>query len=404
MDLKRGLVFIIAFIIGIGYIVHIKFRRKNKATVSAQKQISGVAVKIEKFAEPSPRLFGSKIIEPLKQEEIKQGKKLKIAFVYVGPIGDAGWTYAHDTARKIVQEKFKDRIVTTYLESVLEGADCERRLIQLAERGYNLIFATSFGYMDPCIKVSKKYPEVIFMHCSGYKRRENVGTYFGRMYEAKFLAGLIAGSMTKSNIVGYIAPHKIPEVIRLTNAFALGVRKVNLEAKIKVVWTNSWYNPGIEKEAAMSLMDAGADVVSTGADSVAPLQAAEMRGKRAIGYDSDGSKFAPKAFLTSPIWHWEVVYEDVIKRILEGRWQQCDYWDGIKTGVVGLVKLSENVSPEAKKLVDKYKKLIIAGKFHVFEGEIKDNKGNVVYKKGYIPSDEELLKMNFFVEGIEGEI
>lgn len=350
------------------------------------------------FEPPKPVLFGQEKIQAL-----SAGEKLKIAYVYVGPIGDAGWTYAHDDARKKLEKLFPN-IETTYIESVPEGADSERVLTQFAEKGYKLIFTTSFGYMDPTLKIAEKYPQTIFMHCSGYKRSRNAGTYFGRMYEAKFLAGLIAGKQSKSNIIGYVGPHPIPEVIRHINAFALGARTADSKSVIKVVWTNSWYDPGKEKEAALSLIDAGADVIATGADSAAPLQAAQERGKLAIGYDSDGSQFAPKAFLTSPVWEWEIIYSDIVKKVLSNEWISCDYWNGLETGIVRLVTLSSLVTPEAKALVEQYEAMIKGKKFHVFQGEIKGTDGQTIYKDGYTPADEELLKMNFFVEGVQGTL
>lgn len=367
------------------------------ASIKAKPAASNSASK-EKFDPPKPRIFGD-----IKIKALEKGEKLKIAYIYVGPVGDAGWTYAHDDARKKIEKKFPN-VETTYIESVPEGADCERVLTQYAEKGYKLIFTTSFGYMDPTLKIAEKYPNVVFMHCSGYKQSKNVGSYFGRMYETKFLSGLIAGKQAKSNIIGYVGPHPIPEVIRHINAFALGARLANPKAIVKVVWTNSWYNPGMEKEAAMSLIDAGADVIATGADSAAPLQAAQERGKFAIGYDSDSSQFAPKAYLTSPIWDWEIIYTDIINKVLKNEWISCDYWDGLNTGIVQLVKLSNLVTPESKVLVEKYTDLIKKGEYHVFKGEIKGTDGEVIYKKGYVPTDPELLKMNFFVEGVQGTL
>ncbi|MCL4442351.1 MAG: BMP family ABC transporter substrate-binding protein, partial [Firmicutes bacterium] len=236
-----------------------------------------------------------------KQEEKKEAGdsgKFKVAFMYVGPVGDGGYTYAHDQGRKYLEEKMPD-VQATIVESVPDtnAADPERELTRLAEEGNKVIFATSFGYMDPTINVAKKYPNVVFMHCSGFKTAENVGTYFGRMYQARYLTGIVAGKTTKSNLIGYVGAYPIPEVVRGINAFTQGVRSVNPKAKVKVVWTNTWYDPAKEKEAGKTLLDAGCDVIAQHQDTPGPQQAAEEKGKFGIGYNSDMSKFAPKALV-----------------------------------------------------------------------------------------------------------
>ena len=330
-------------------------------------------------------------------------EKLKVAFVYVGPVGDAGWSWAHDEARKDLEQQF-DWVETAYLESVPEGAESERVLSQFAEKGYKLIFTTSFGYMDPTIKVAERYPDVTFMHCSGYKRSDNVGTYFGRMYQAKYLSGIIAGRTTKSGKVGFVAPHPIPEVIRHVDAFALGVRSVNPEATVHVVWTNSWFDPGKEKEAAVSLLDAGADVIATGADSAAPMQAAEERGAQAIGYDSDGREFAPKAFLTAPIWDWTVIYREVASKVKDGTWESVDYWNGLESGVVLLAPMSDLVPAEVQAEVEAASAKIASGELKVFAGPWNKQDGTVGAAEGQVPTDAELLAMDYFVEGVVGSV
>jgi basic membrane protein A len=328
---------------------------------------------------------------------------VEIAFVYVGPVGDAGWTFAHDQARKDLEQQFP-WVKTSYVESVPEGPEAERVLTQLAEKGADVIFTTSFGFMDPTVTVAQRYPDTVFMHCSGYKRAKNVGTYFGRMYQTKYLAGLVAGSVSKTGKMGYVAPHPIPEVIRHINAFALGVREANPKATVHVVWTNSWFDPAKEKEAANALIDAGADVISTGADSAAPLQAAEARGKYAIGYDSDSRKMAPKAFLTAPLWDWTVVYRDVVQKVKDGTWTSGDFWGGMETGVILLAPLSDLVPQEVKDRVAARTEEIKAGKYVVFTGPLKRQDGAEAVAAGQVPSDAELLSMKWFVEGVVGTI
>lgn len=333
----------------------------------------------------------------------KAGEKFKVGFVYVGPVGDAGWTYAHDQGRKYLEEKMPD-VETMYVESVPEGADAERVLTDLAEKGCKVIFATSFGYMDPVQNVAAKYPDVTFLHCSGYKTAENVGTYFGRMYQARYLTGLVAGKMTKTNTIGYVAAFPIPEVVRMINAFTLGVREVNPNAKVKVVWTNTWYNPAAEKEAAQSLLDAGADVIAQHQDTPGPQQAAEERGAYAIGYNTDMRKFAPKANLTSAIWNWGPYYYETVKAVREGTWKSEQYWGPMADGIVDIAPLSDAVPEDVKKLVEEKKQAIIKGEFDVFSGPIKDQNGNVKVAKGQKMTDQELLSFDWFVEGVEGTI
>jgi basic membrane protein A len=330
-------------------------------------------------------------------------RPLEVAFVYVGPVGDAGWTHAHDQARKDLEQQFPG-VKTTFVESVPEGPEAERVLTQLAEKGADLIFTTSFGFMDPTIAVAQRYPDTVFMHCSGYKRAKNVGTYFGRIYQPQYLSGLVAGAMTKSGKVGMVSPHPIPEVIRNINAFAIGVREANPAATVHVVWTNTWFDPAKEKEAASALMDAGADVVATGADSAAPLQAAEARGALAIGYDSDSRQLAPKAFLTAPLWDWRVVYRDTVEKVRSGAWTSGDFWGGMDTGVVLLAPLSDLVPQEVKDKVAARGEEIKAGKYVVFTGPLKRQDGAEAVAAGQVPSDEELLSMKWFVEGVVGTI
>ncbi|AKX94775.1 BMP family ABC transporter substrate-binding protein [Neomoorella thermoacetica] len=332
-----------------------------------------------------------------------QNQKMKVAFVYVGPVGDAGWSWAHDQGRKYLAEKLP-WVETTYMENVPEGADAERVLTELAEQGNKIIFATSFGYMDYVINVAKKYPNVIFMHCSGYKTAENVGTYFGAMEEARYLSGMVAGKMTKKNVLGFVAAHPIPEVIRGINAFTLGARSVNPNVKVKVVWTNTWYDPAAEKQAALSLLDAGADVIAQHQDTPGPQQAAQERGAYGIGYDSDMSQFAPNATLTSPVWNWGPYYVKIVEAVKNGTWKPEQYYGTMKDGIVDLAPFNKMVPQDVRDLVEKKKQEIIDGKFFVFQGPIKDQSGKIRVQEGQKMSQEDILGFNWFVEGVEGEI
>lgn len=330
-------------------------------------------------------------------------EKTKVAFVYVGPVGDAGWSYAHDQARKYLTEKMPD-VQTTIVESVPEGADAERVITQLAEQGNKIIFTTSFGYMDPTINVAKKYPNVTFMHCSGFKTAPNVGTYFGRMYQARYLTGIVAGKTTKSNVIGYVAAFPIPEVVRGINAFTQGVRSVNPDAKVKVIWTSTWYDPAKEKQAALSLLDAGADVIAQHQDTPGPQQAAEEKGKYSIGYNTDMSKMAPKAVLTSAVWNWGPYYVSVVDAVKKGTWKNDQYWGSMKDGIVALAPYGPMVTEDTKKLVDTAKEKILGGQWDVFYGPIKDQSGQVKIAEGQKMSDADLLKFDWFVQGVEGTI
>jgi len=344
-------------------------------------------------------------------ENKNEVEKLKVGFVYIGSVKDGGWSQAHDEGRQYLEKELPYVDASDYVENVPESpGDAERVITQLAEQGNKIIFTTSFGYMDPTINVAKNYPDVTFLHCSGYKTAENVGAYFGRMYQARYLSGLVAGKATVSNIIGYVAAMPIPEVIRGINAFTLGVKKVNPEAKVKVVWTNTWIDPSAAKRAAEALLDAGADVITQHQDSPAPQQAAQAAGKLGIGYNSDMSKAAPKAVMTSPIWNWGPYYVETVKAIKEGTWDSTPkcasltYWGGLEDGVVGLAPFGPMVPDEVKQLVEQEKQRIISGAWDVFTGPIKDQKGEVRIADGKRMTDEEMLNMNWFVEGVEGTI
>ncbi len=330
-------------------------------------------------------------------------KDIKAGFVYVGPVGDAGWTYAHDQGRQAM-EKLDFVQPSTFIESVPEGAESARVINGLVRKGHNLIFTTSFGYMDATIDVAKRNKDVVFMHCSGYKTAENVGTYFGRMYEPRYLAGIVAGKMTRKNVIGYVAAFPIPEVIRGINAFTLGARSVNPQAEVKVVWTQTWFDPGVERDAADSLLDVGADVLTMHQDAPATLQAAEARGALVIGYDSDMRSFAPNAFLTAPIWNWGALYTKIAEQVHNGTWKSEKTWSGLKEGLVQLAPMSDKVPAELQNLVAEKTAAIKAGSFHPFAGPVKDQNGKIVIAAGQIPNDGELLGMNYFVQGVQGTI
>ena len=330
-------------------------------------------------------------------------KDIKAAFVYVGPVGDGGWTFAHDLGRiEMATLPFVKK--TTFIESVPEGADATRVIMGLANKGYNLIFTTSFGFMDPTLDVAKRFKDVTFEHCSGYKMSENMGNYFGRFYQGKYLSGIVAGAMTTSNIIGYVAAYPIPEVIRGINAFTLGVREVNPEATVKVVWTQTWFDPGLEREAADSLLDVGADVLSMHQDTPATLQAAEARGKFAIGNDSDMRQFAPNAFLTAPIWNWGVLYKQIATEVHDGTWKPEEIWWGMETEIVQLAPISNKVPQKIQDLVAEKKQALVDHKLQVFTGPIKDQSGKIILAAGKTYTDKELLSMNYFIEGVQGAV
>ncbi|MDJ0621834.1 MAG: BMP family ABC transporter substrate-binding protein [Desulfocapsaceae bacterium] len=327
-------------------------------------------------------------------------KETKVGFVYVSPIGDAGWSYAHDQGRLAVESM--EGVTTSYVESVPEGPDAERVIQNMARKGFDVVFATSFGYMDPMLKVAGQFPDTVFMHCSGFKMSENMGNYFGRMYQARFLSGMVAGAMTESNIIGYAAAFPIPEVIRGINAFALGAQSVNADATVRVVWTKTWYDPATEKEAAKSLLDVGADVIAQHQDSPGPQEAAQEKGVYSIGYNSDMSAFAPKAHLTAPVWNWGPYYASVVKSVQDGTWKAEAAWPGMETGIVDLAPFADMVPAEIQKMVEAKKAEIIAGKTDVFVGPIKNQDGKVMIADGVAADDKTLLGMTWFVEGVIG--
>ena len=327
---------------------------------------------------------------------------MKVGFIYVSPIGDAGWSFAHDQGRKSVDDMAG--VTTSYVEAVAEGPDSERVMLNMARKGYKVIFATSFGYMDPMLKVAKQFPDVVFEHCSGFKTAPNMGNYFGRMYQARYLSGMVAGAMTQSNILGYVAAFPIPEVIRGINAFTLGAQEVNPKIQVRVVWTKTWYDPATEKEAAKSLLDVGADVIAQHQDSPGPQEAAQDKGVYSIGYNTDMSMFAPKAHLTAPIWNWAPFYTRTVEQVRNGTWKSASVWWGMKEGMVDLAPFGPMVPEAVRQKVNAKKAAIIDGSTTLFTGPVKDQKGNIQVPDGKVATDEELLNMKYFVEGVSGTL
>lgn len=335
---------------------------------------------------------------PTSEEGVDESK-LKAAFIYFGAIGDHGWTYQHELGRQYVEEKL-DFVETIGLENVPTGADAERILTDLANDGYDVIFATSFDYQESTLKVAKEFPEVIFLNSTGDKTDKNVSSYFGREYQGFYLNGVMAGLMTKSNILGFIASYEIPPVFQDVNAFLLGARSVNPEVKVKTVWVNTWYDPAAEYEATMGLIDVGADVIAHETDSPAPHQAAEERGVYGVGKNSDMSKFAPEAFLTGTDWKWGNFYEKVLTDIYNGTWSSEAYWGSIAEGIFDMAPYAGFVPEEVIKTVEDHKAELVDGK-QIFAGKLVDNKGNIRANEGEEISDEELRRLDWLLEGIE---
>jgi basic membrane protein A len=331
-------------------------------------------------------------------------EKLKVGFIYLGPIGDLGWTYRHEVGRQEMVKELGDKIETTYLENVNEGPDSERSIEQLARTGHQLIFTTSFGYMDPTLKVAKKYPKIMFEHATGFKSAPNMGTYSGKFYEGRYIQGVIAGKMSKKGVLGYIGSFPIPEVISGINATILGAQTVNPDIKIKIIWVNTWFDPGKEADAAKALIDQGADIIMQHTDSPAAVQVAAQRGVLAFGQDSDMIKFGPKIQLTSIIDNWGPYYTRQAKAMLDGTWKAGDTWDGLKEKMVVMAPYT-NMPDDVKALAEKTEAAIVAGTLHPFKCPVLGQDGKPVECKGGATLDAgQILGMNFYVKGVDDKI
>ncbi len=334
-----------------------------------------------------------------------KAEPLKIAFAYVGPVGDGGWTFAHDNARKALEKEFGDKIVTSFVENVPESADAERVIRDMAGQGNKLIFGTTFGYMDPMLKVAADTKGVFFEHATGYKQSENMRTYDTRTYEGAYMAGVIAGKMTKSNVLGVVASVAIPEVLRNINAFTLGAQSSNAKIKTKVVWIGEWFNPPKETEAATSLINGGADILFQNTDSPAVLKTAQEKGKRAFGWDSDMSAYAPKAHLASSAINWAPYYIKATKDVMAGTWTGGgNSWWGVKEGAIDIVSIADDVPAETKAKIDEIKAGLKDGSFAIWKGPITDNTGKVQIKKDEVADDKFLGGLGFYVKGVEGKV
>lgn len=330
--------------------------------------------------------------------------KLKVGFIYLGPVGDLGWTYQHEQARLALVKEFGDKIETTYLENVPEGPDAERAVEQLVRAGNKLIFTTSFGYMDPTLKVAKKYPNVHFEHATGFKKDKNMSIYNGRFYEGRYIQGVIAGKMSKAGVLGYIASFPIPEVIMGINATMLGAQTVNPNIKVKIIWVNTWFDPPKEADAAKALLDQGADIVMQHTDSPAAMQIAAERGKLAFGQDSEMIKFGPKTQLTSIIDNWAPYYIARVKAELDGTWKMEDTWGGLASKMVVMAPYT-NMPDDVKKSAEDIEAAIIGGKLHPFKCPVVDQEGKTVECKGGDHLDDgQVLSMNFYVKGVDDKV
>lgn len=329
---------------------------------------------------------------------------LKIAFAYVGPVGDGGWTFAHDNGRKALEKEFGDRIVTSFVEKVPEAADAERVFRDMVGQGNTLVFGTTFGYMEPMLKVAADTPNVKFEHATGYKTADNLRTYDSRTYEGAYMAGVVAGAMTKTHTLGVVGSIPIPEVIRNINSFTLGAQSVNPKVKTKVVWVNEWFNPPKETEAATALINGGADVLMQNTDSAAVLKTAEDKGKRAFGWDSDMTAYGPKAHLGSAVINWGPYYIKATRDVLDGTWSTGKAWWGVKEGAIDFVGIADDVPADTKAKVEQVKAGLKDGSFVIWKGPIVDNTGKEVLAKDAVADDAFLGGIKFYVKGVEGKV
>jgi simple sugar transport system substrate-binding protein len=334
---------------------------------------------------------------------VHSDEALKVGFIYVGPIGDHGWTYQHHQGLLAVEEEFGDRVETVYVENVAEGPDAERAITRLARQGAGLIFTTSFGFMDPTVKVAERFPDVKFEHATGYKRADNVAIYSARFYEGRYIIGQIAAQMSNSGVAGYIASFPIPEVVRGINSFLLGAQTINPDFKLKVIWVSTWFDPGKEADAAKVLIGQGADIITQHTDSTAPLQIAEEQGVIGFGQASDMHEFAPNAQLTAIIDEWAPYYVVRTRAVLDGTWESTDTWDGIAPGMVRMSDY-QNMPAEVAAKARATEAMIASGELHPFKGPIYNQEGSMVIGEGEVLDDGTLLGMNWYVQGVDDKL
>ena len=333
-----------------------------------------------------------------------KAEPLKIAFAYIGPVGDGGWSFAHDNARKALEKEFGDKISTTYVENVPASADAERVLRDFVDQGAKLVFGTTFGYMGSMVKVAADNPDVKFEHATGYQTAENLRTYDSRTYEGAYLAGVIAGGMTKTNTLGVVGSVPIPEVLRNINSFTLGALSVNPKITTKVVWVNEWFSPPKETEAATSLINGGADVLFQNTDSPAVLKTAQEKGVRAFGWNSDMSAYGPKAHLGSAVINWTPYYNQTVSDVLAGTWTTGQAWWGVKEGAIDVVSMAEDVPAELRAKVDEAKAGLKSGSFAIWKGPLRDNRGKELLAAEVVADDKFLQGISFYVQGVEGQV
>ncbi len=334
----------------------------------------------------------------------KPAGALKVAFVYIGPVGDGGWTDRHDKGREEMVAKLGDKVEVTVLENILDNAASEATFQKLARDGNKLIFATSFGYGDPMLKIAGDFPDTCFQWATGFKTADNLGTYFGAAEEARYLSGIAAAHASKNGKIGYVAAFPIPEVLRGINAFTLGARSVNPAATVQVVWTSTWFDPKVEKEAAESLLAEGVDLLAQHQDSTAVGEAAKEKGAKWVGYNDDQSKVAPEAWLTAPIWNWGGYYTKAAESVLGGKCDNSQYYGTMADGLVGLADFGSSVDQATKDHIEAVKKTILDGSFKPFTGPINDQSGKEILKKDEVAELGALLGTDYFVEGVIGEI
>ncbi len=334
-----------------------------------------------------------------------QSGPLKVGFIYVGPIGDGGWTYQHDQGRLAVEEAFGDKVETIYQETVPEGADAERAITQMVLSGCGLIFTTSFGYMDPTLNVANKFPNVKFEHATGYKRSDNLATYDARFYEGRAVIGTMAGRLTKTNKIGYIASFPIPEVIQGINSSFMHARKVNPDVEMVVIWAYTWFDPTKEADAAKAMIEQGVDVIMQHTDSTAPQAAAKEAGNvYTFGQASDMGAFKPMPRVASIIDNWNPYYIKRVQAVLDGTWESGHSWGGMAEGEVVIGEITDAVPAEVKAEAEAMVAAITAGEYHPFTGPIMKQDGSVFLAEGEVATDEQLVTMDFYVEGMAGDI